>query len=165
MKAISIILLAICIISAAEASFGRHSHSHHNDVQINRVTCNCAIKAFLVNQQCFCDDEAIEIQACLDKLSPNWPFLEEKDEDTGSTECPSPVSDPTGFQRCIDRGTPGLREDPKGDIYVALCSKNKTPSLASTVTPVETAGSLQKGNDVKGLVVLFLVSVVFMLLA
>jgi hypothetical protein len=162
MKASSIILISICFTSAAYALGGRH----HSRNQVTRITCNwylptpltlSEIKSFLIAQKCYCDEEAIAIQACLDANSPNYPFL----PSTGrqSRDCPSPISDSRGFQECIARQTPQL--DPNGPYFIQRCSQNKIPQFSKT-TP--TAGSESSNSGGFGLVIL-LVSTAFLMLA
>ncbi|KAI9140223.1 hypothetical protein BKA69DRAFT_1039411 [Paraphysoderma sedebokerense] len=75
----------------------------------SNVAANCACpdnNSFAINDQCYCGEDAVQIEKCVKSIAPNWPFAEEKPTGNDSGPCPNPVQDAAGFAACISKKVP-----------------------------------------------------------
>ncbi|KAJ3090668.1 hypothetical protein HK102_003003 [Quaeritorhiza haematococci] len=110
---------------------------------VNGCTCPEG-PTWAVAGDCFCGPEAQKIETCVKGQAPNWP-LEVQDAANANKDCPSPVSDPQGFQKCIQDQTP--KALPNADKIPADCVKS-TNAVSSERTTNPGNASSNGGNSV-----------------
>lgn len=107
----------------------------------SNVAANCACSegaTFAINDQCYCGEDAVQIEKCVRSIAPNWPFSGEKPNGNDSGLCPNPVENAAGFKACIDKKVPqGL--DNADQIALRCASRIK-----AAPKPAKNAG---KNND------------------
>ncbi|KAI9094082.1 hypothetical protein DFS34DRAFT_629868 [Phlyctochytrium arcticum] len=106
------------------------------------VGANCGNGAgtqpsFFVNKQCFCEQDADKLRACVKKIAPNFPFLPKPPN--ADRECPSPVDDSEGFSKCIDDQSP--KSLPNAEEIAAGCIQSENVKPCGSVN---SAGATPK---------------------
>lgn len=121
---------------------------------ITALSCSCD-NSFITNNQCYCGEEARKLNKCIRKKSPNWPFLKVDDKWKGKS-CPSPITDSTGFNECINSKMP--KSDPDANTISSDCvtetkavptrSSDSGANFSDGTTVVNSSGGLtQTGQN------------------
>jgi hypothetical protein len=121
--------------------------------EVSAFTCSCKSNSFATEKYCFCDAEADKVSSCVKQKLPNV------NDDTFKKDCPSPVSDPAGFDKCIQDRLPKVEDIQKSNQAISDCisstgakpsSVDDNPNKSSTTTPAAQSPSAQvKSNGFK----------------